>query len=465
MQAMSSPDLPESLRPWIASWNGLLTQAMQTMIESLLAQLHEESGDRSGDEALLDLMWAQQARLQADFSARLEQDLCPQPPAKSVDLDADAMQLLDQHAMEEEVVARSLVSRLRMDLAQPLQKWREVLLQQWQLRQWPGSRPLAYDPDRVMMHGLELLRSLSMNQDLRRRMLAVWARSVVAQLRSLLPKIIEDLQRSGLLASSDTVVVSSHESARPALQWPQELDALRQSLWPLLRSQLDAWLEELHRAFQARLSVADAAEQDRLLALVQAIKAQADTLQAKFFETLSAQMTQMQQSRSLSSGLDLGLLDEQDMEWNVQVQTIAVRLRQREASGLQALLQRIQFLLPRSEGLERKIPLDPAQLMQALRPCLHLDGLQAEDKIDLLNWFDKRVLEDLALLLDTANETLAAQGVLPELPRRQIIKGPATTSSKRKEPAKTTATLQDEDVHRLQSMLQLLPGSITPIEF
>ncbi len=462
---LSSPHaLPERLQPWVDAWSEPLLAAVQAMITASLALLAEEGGVQEGDVPLHDLLLAHAQNLQVSLRQRLAEDLSPPRQHSTPGLDADSMQLLDQQDMEEEVVAHSLVSRWRIELATPLQQWREVLLAEWQERQWPGSRALAFDPDTVMLHGLELLRRLPIDASARRRLLPIWARSVVATLRTLLPRMIADLQATGLLAVAEAASVVAHDSERSTLQLPQELDVLRQSLLPLLRSQMEAWFEDLHRAFQVHLSEGDAAEQDRLLSLVQTLKNHADGVQGRFFEAISAQFMQMQQTRSWSANGDLGLLDEQEMEWNMQMQTIAVRLRQREAAALQALAQRLQHLLPRSEGLERKMPLDPAQLMLALRQSLHPENLSAQDKIDLLFWFDKRVLDDLALLLEAANESLAEQGVLPELPRRQIIKGVSPGPVRRKEASAKPAMLAEEDVHRLQAVLQLAPGSVTPVE-
>ncbi len=462
----SSHALPERLQPWVNAWSEPVLAAVQTMITTSLALLAEEGGTQEGDVSLHDLLRDHAQNLQVSLRQRLAEDLLPPQSRPAVGLDADSMQLLDQQDMEEEVIAHSLVSRWRIELATPLQQWREVLLAEWQVRQWPGHRALAFDPDTIMLHGLELLRRLPIDAAARRRLLPIWARSVVTSVRALLPRMIADLQSAGLLEVAEAAGAASavtHDSERSTLQLPQELDVLRQSLWPLLRSQMEAWFEDLHRAFQTHLAADDTAEQDRLLGLIQTLKNHADGVQGRFFEAISTQFMQMLQSRSWSANGDLGLLDEQEMEWNMQMQTIAVRLRQREAAALQALTQRLQHLLPRSEALERKMPLDPAQLMLALRQALQSEPLQAQDKIDLLLWFDKRVLDDLALLLDAANESLAEQGILAELPRRQIIRGVSPGPARRKEVAKP-AVLAEEDVHRLQSVLQLAPGSVAPVE-
>ncbi len=475
----SRSPLPAAITELMPGWIHAFLTGYDRLMDELLLHLHDQDESHEGHEALMDALLPHRAALRRDLSDALETSWNVVVPSRAMpapEWSADSMQLVDTADVEEEVRIRLLVQRLKNSMAPRMPAWQDALLKVYKLRRWPDV-PLPWDPEVLVLAArVALMSRLAISVQDRQLWLQAYVAVVLNNLPELLERSFSDLRHMGALPDEAESVSAPREAGRSVLQLPEILDLVRQKTSDALGGLFEGMLQSVAGTFYERLRDADDAEQSRVMGLVQEIELKsADSLRL-FMETYRSIFLGLVNPKRHGPGEGLELLDETAIQWRVETQSVVVRARRLHSQSLQALTQRLAHVLKKQEVHERNMPLDPEQLIQALDHVLATWTLTWQDQRLMLALFEKQVLTDCSVVIDAANEMLADAGVLPELPRRKIIKGPSTTPVRK--PAvpsgpTTTATgggagggssLSSEEVSLLRELMQGSGGGFQAIQ-
>lgn len=125
------------------------------------------------------------------------------------------------------------------------------------------------------------------------------------------------------------------------------------------------------------------------------------------------------ESESVLGALDLdslSLVQEDQMEVDLAMSTMARRVRGSCDNQLRAFNHRLEYL---SEGKrefgERNSPLDPAQIVSAFRAELEKLDVDISTRLIIFKLFERMVLSELGFVVTETNQALAESGVLPDM--------------------------------------------------
>ncbi len=165
----------------------------------------------------------------------------------------------------------------------------------------------------------------------------------------------------------------------------------------------------------------------------------------------------------------LALVQNDELEETVAIDTMVTKVVNRDAMALSHLTTRLNALI--SKKLDDKSnPLGPQALCENfLRACQGL-GVDIKVKLIILKLFEKYVLSNLDQLYAEANQTLVAAGVLPELqsapPRRQAQPRAAAVYGQTGASGSDQAGFIDDGMQEvfgaLQSLLSEVRGTALP---
>ncbi len=432
MTAFADDGIPLPLQPMITVWNGILAKALGRLMDELLAQLTALDGGQEEDESLWERMSPLGSQLTTDWDYELERmwkniRLRPATRNAAMDLNADMLQLVDTAEMEEEVRVKSMALRIRHQLTELLTPWREGLLRVYGWKQWPDL-PLPYDPEYLILLMRRLLvRSAPLSSAERIRWLQAFVAGVLEGLPDLLTQACDRLQEEGF--GGEEILAPANAAPKTAIQLPEVLERLQTVTLVPLSGLFEAFLQALPAVFYEYIRTVDEAEQERVMALLPEIQRSSATVKQLYIGNYQQLYMTMRTSAGRSSLDALGLMDESAIQWGLKTQVVAQRNRKLQSKALQALQQRFAQVLKKVEINERNLPLDPAQLLKILDPVLAVWALTEADRQRCLDTYEKLLLSDVALVLETANQFLAEQGVLPDLPRARIIKAQETATT------------------------------------
>lgn len=112
----------------------------------------------------------------------------------------------------------------------------------------------------------------------------------------------------------------------------------------------------------------------------------------------------------------LSLVQEDQMEVDLAINTMARRVRMSSETQLRAFNHRLEYL---SEGKkefgERNSPLDPAQIVGAFRAETEKLDVDINTRLIMYKLFERLVLSELGFVITEANQTLIDSGVLPDM--------------------------------------------------
>lgn len=245
---------------------------------------------------------------------------------------------------------------------------------------------------------------------------------------------MDDARVEGCDMNNDNNPGYKDSGSRSLLQFPAILESVRHRSVQSLADLMHALLEGLDTALYDSVKDAPEAEQARVSAIIHECKQRKASIETHFRDQIDAGYRGLLSSRDKSEGLSLefsadslSLVDDSDMDLTVVTQTMVSRSRLTNAAGLGQLTVRFAHLLPKVDVSQRTLPLDPQMVVDAFRDALKPLPLQLEDRVQLFEVFNKKVLSDLALVLDEANQALLDAGVLPEAgkPRPRISQSPA----------------------------------------
>lgn len=112
----------------------------------------------------------------------------------------------------------------------------------------------------------------------------------------------------------------------------------------------------------------------------------------------------------------LSLVQEDQMEVDLAINTMARRVRMASESQLRAFNHRLEYLSEgKKEFSERNSPLDPAQIVSAFRVETEKLDVDINTRLIMYKLFERLVLSELGFVVTEANQTLVDSGVLPDM--------------------------------------------------
>ncbi len=154
---------------------------------------------------------------------------------------------------------------------------------------------------------------------------------------------------------------------------------------------------------------------------------------------------------------DLALVEEEELEENVALDSMARRVRDGCEKQLRIFNHRLEHILEgREEFSERNNPLDPRQIVVCFSDELEKLELDIRTRLVVLKLFERMVLAEVGYIVTEANQCLIEAGILPDLeappikPKRQ----PGEVRTEAAESTESPSSSASE--HQVFSMLQEL---------
>lgn len=199
-------------------------------------------------------------------------------------------------------------------------------------------------------------------------------------------------------------------------------------------------------------------EQQRYMDIILEIKRKRDTLEQLYSSNLASifmqfntgakpsAMAQKAQSFDFDS---LSLVNSEEMDINVAVDTMVAKARMELATPLALLKRRYMHLLKREFD---ELPMDPAPVTKSFRETFSDLDVGIQEKIVVLRIFQQEVLSHLDDLIDDANQLLIDAGVLPDL-KSAHGKGPVKAAEGKPAEAKRKPADAQDVLNILQDVL------------
>lgn len=238
----------------------------------------------------------------------------------------------------------------------------------------------------------------------------------------------------------------SGSTGRSSAQATAVIEAVRthgiQRLSGLLRTMFDGLSSTL---FDLAKNLPEA-EQQRVLDTLPVVRVMRAEVEGRFASSLLSAFSSLLkvESTKASEGHDtidystLNLVDQEEMDVTVSIDTIVARSRLDCASSLGLLRKRFSNVLPRVEVTDRSLPLDPGAVVNAFKDGLLLmTDIHVQERLLILKVFQVQVLSVLGEILDEANRLMIDAGVLPDL---KLANTPTPARAK-------SSTLKATDAH------------------
>lgn len=111
----------------------------------------------------------------------------------------------------------------------------------------------------------------------------------------------------------------------------------------------------------------------------------------------------------------LSLVEKDDFERSLALETIAKRVATRNKGQLHALSQRLSALLDGRRMMPEQVPAHPMQIVRLFDPASRKLDVEKEVRLVFYTLFDRFVMSRLGDLYDAMNERLLALGILPNI--------------------------------------------------
>lgn len=212
---------------------------------------------------------------------------------------------------------------------------------------------------------------------------------------------------------------------------PQKLPAVLEGLRTVIEPKINATLHNMMTrleeiVYQWCQGLSDA-EQQRYMDIIIAVRRERAQIEMDFSKALTMSFVQLpnikppveagKKGPSLS-GFDfdsLSLVDSEDMEITVTVDSMVARTRLDYANLYSLLKQRFLHIAPSYNLIEKNFPLDTGALAQYFQNAIKHLVLEVSQKVLILRVFQQEFLSQLWPILEEANQYLVKAGVLPEL--------------------------------------------------
>jgi hypothetical protein len=257
---------------------------------------------------------------------------------------------------------------------------------------------------------------------------------------------------------TDDVKRSPVPPSRPTAQQLAVLDALRtrgmQRIGELLKGMLDRFADVMHGLSK---DLPDA-QQQAFMDTVRQVKAKREDLITQFGSALSTAFQQLKQApdpkaAGKPASIDfskLSLVETDDMDISVTVDSMVSRARLRYAAPLNLLRRRYAWVTGRPDLIERDVPLDPVCITSAFKEALMRVEVPASQKVVVLRVFNKLVLDEAESLLEECNQLFVGAGVLPNIKPEAGANDAAKKAKPKQEPAKPGDAAKGADLAKTQ---------------
>lgn len=212
---------------------------------------------------------------------------------------------------------------------------------------------------------------------------------------------------------------------------PQKLPAVLEGLRTVIEPKINATLHNMMTrleeiVYQWCQGLSDA-EQQRYMDIIIAVRRERAQIEMDFSKALTMSFVQLpnikppveagKKGPSLS-GFDfdsLSLVDSEDMEITVTIDSMVARTRLDYANLYSLLKQRFLHIAPSYNLIEKNFPLDTGALAQHFQNAIKHLVLEVSQKVLILRVFQQEFLSQLWPILEEANQYLVKAGILPEL--------------------------------------------------
>ncbi|WP_115554509.1 DUF1631 domain-containing protein [Xanthomonas arboricola] len=192
--------------------------------------------------------------------------------------------------------------------------------------------------------------------------------------------------------------------------------------------------ELLHRAEHARNSQIQA----DTYAQMRGLRDHIDQFPQLFLQHLAQDLALLRERHTLMPPAEttaqpqmLTLVEDTDIDRDIVLSEIARRETARRADALQLLAQRLAVIGAVPEFELDALPLGPYTLCRILRECGQLLGLNLDGQLALYKVFEHQVMDRLGDLYESANATLAQEGILPGLIYHPYLVRPTQVQTRR----------------------------------
>ncbi|MFC0154950.1 DUF1631 domain-containing protein [Xanthomonas dyei] len=190
----------------------------------------------------------------------------------------------------------------------------------------------------------------------------------------------------------------------------------------------------LHRAEHARNSQIQA----DTYAQMRGLRDHIDHFPQLFLQHLAQDLATLRDRPSLTPPAEtaaqpqmLTLVEDTDIDRDIVLSEIARRETARRADALQLLAQRLAVIGAVPEFELDALPLGPYALCRIVRECGQLLGLNLDGQLALYKVFEHQVMDRLGDLYESANVTLAQEGILPGLIYHPYLVRPTQVQTRR----------------------------------
>lgn len=208
---------------------------------------------------------------------------------------------------------------------------------------------------------------------------------------------------------------------------PAVLEGLRTVIEPKINATLHTMMTRLEEIVYQWCQGLSDAEQQRYMDIIIAVRRERAQIEMDFSKALTMSFVQLpnikppvesgKKAPSLS-GFDfdsLSLVDSEDMEITVTVDSMVARTRLDYANLYSLLRQRFLHIAPSYNLIEKNFPLDTGALAQHFQNAIKHLVLEVSQKVLILRVFQQEFLSQLWPILEEANQYLVKAGILPEL--------------------------------------------------
>lgn len=230
------------------------------------------------------------------------------------------------------------------------------------------------------------------------------------------------------MSQEDKVVYLQKSSAARASAGQETYLQLRQRVVERLSRLLAAMLDQVDDALFERADKAkDNQEQGSFFTAMRQLRLGRRRLEEDFRQALEQAFTNLgqrggrsgQQAIALVSEADLALLDNEELESSIAIDSMTAKARALETKRLQQLQRCLEILFPRQRIDEDNSPLDPAQFVKAFVTAAADVDIEITPRLVLYKLFDIKVLGELGRIYEDAYQLLSQAGIRPAPVRGQ----------------------------------------------
>lgn len=149
------------------------------------------------------------------------------------------------------------------------------------------------------------------------------------------------------------------------------------------------------------------------------INAFQQALTNNFLHLIEGKQTELSQPNAGNNNTtNLSLVENDDLEIELAISSMATRTRKLYLSTLYELTLRLDHLFPQVEVTEKNNPLDPEHICHAFAyACKNQLEISIKPQIIIFKQFERYVLNQLGHCYSDANQLLINTGILPKIPR------------------------------------------------